>query len=68
MNIDEIIQTHEALEKQLKIAASTMERKDTIQNIRAKIVENQNKCPHFDLKYNWTIANERCPYCGKKLG
>ena len=23
---------------------------------------------HFDSNYNWAITNEKCPYCGKKLG
>lgn len=68
MNMDEIIQTHESLEQQLKIAVSTMEKKDTIRDIRARMIENQNRCPHFDSNYNWAITNEKCPYCGKKLG
>lgn len=64
MNIDEIIKRHESLEQQLKFAVSTMEKKDTIYNIRKQIIENQNNCPHFSDKYNWTIAYNKCPYCG----
>lgn len=68
MNMDEIIQTHESLEQQLKIAVSTMEKKDTIRDIRARMIENQNRCPHFNFNYNWAVVDEKCPYCGKKLG
>ena len=64
MNIDEIIERHEQLDKELKNALSVMERSDKIKSIRMQIVENQRACPHFSEKYNWTIAYGRCPYCG----
>lgn len=64
MNMDDIIQTHEELDRQLRVALATMERKDTIANIRHQIIVNQNRCPHFSEKYNWTVAAGRCPYCG----
>lgn len=64
MNIDEIIQTHEQLDKKLRIALATMERKDIIANIRHEMIANQKRCPHFSEKYNWTIAAGICPYCG----
>lgn len=64
MNIDDIINTHEFLDKELKIALATMERSNKIKEIREKIIENQKQCPHFSSKYNWTIANGYCPYCG----
>ena len=67
MNIDEIIQTHELLEQQLKVAVSTMEKKNTIRDIHAKIFENQKRCPHFDSNYNWAVIDDKCPYCGFNL-
>lgn len=68
MNIDTIIQTREDLESQLRFALSTMERSDKIKNIRLQIIENQQNCPHYSAKYNWTIADNICPYCGKIMG
>lgn len=64
MKIDDIIQTHERLNKELKLALSTMERKDTIQKIKLAIIDNQKYCPHASTKYNWKITNDTCPYCG----
>lgn len=64
MNIDDIIQTRERLDQELRLALSTMERKDTIAKIRLEIINNQKHCPHFSDKYNWTIAYNTCPYCG----
>lgn len=64
MRIDDIIQTREQLNKDLKIALSTMERKDTIEKIKLAIINNQKHCPHTSSKYNWEITNDTCPYCG----
>ena len=64
MNIDNIISNYERLDKELKIALSTMERSDRVFEIKKEIIENQKQCPHFSNKYNWTIAAGRCPYCG----
>lgn len=64
MNIDEIIKNHEYLNAQLKIALSTMERKDDVQKIRVAIKENQKNCPHISNKYDWAVIDGRCPYCG----
>ena len=68
MNIDEIISRHEELDRELRIALSTMERSDKIKHIRTQIIENQKQCPHFSNKYNWTIAYGCCPYCGFEFG
>lgn len=68
MNIEDIIKCHEQLNNQLKNALITMERKDDIKEIRSAIIENQKKCPHYSNKYNWAIIDEKCPYCGMKLG
>ena len=65
--IDDIIHTYQALNQELKQALSTMERKDNIYQIRARIIENQKRCPHFDNNYNWTIIDGKCPYCGFNL-
>ena len=64
MNIDEIIKAHSELDRELRIALSTMERSNKIEEIRKKIKDNQAHCPHASAKYNWTIANGVCPYCG----
>ena len=67
MNIDEIIYMREKLDNELRMALSSMEKKDTIREIREAIKRNQNACPHFSTKYNWTVADgSTCPYCGKK--
>ena len=64
MNIDEIISRRTELEKQLRFALSTMEKKDAIYNIKEKLIEVQRQCPHFSDKYNWVAQNGTCPYCG----
>lgn len=68
MNIDDIIETRMTLDRELQIALSTMERKDTIYELKQKIINNQKHCPHASAKYNWEIANGTCPYCGFHLG
>ena len=62
--IDEIIQTHIQLEKQLQVALATMERSNKITEIHKQIIANQNRCPHFNSNYNWAIVDDTCPYCG----
>ena len=64
MNINEIINTHDNLKRQLRNALATMERSEKIREIREAIIENQRKCPHFSNKYNWAIVDDTCPYCG----
>lgn len=63
-NIEHIIQQHEKLDKELRMALATMERSDKIEKIRKEIIANQRQCPHFDNNYNWAIVDETCPYCG----
>ncbi len=67
MNIDTIINRKIQLEQELKLALSTMEKKETIYDIKRQIAENQSMCPHFDEKYNLTQVGNVCPYCGKKM-
>lgn len=64
MRIDDIIQTRERLNRELRMALSTMERKDTIEKIKLAMIDNQKHCPHASTKYNWEITNDTCPYCG----
>ena len=64
MIMEEIIQTREDLNKQLRSALATMERSNKVYEIKKAIVANQNRCPHFDNNYNWAIINDTCPYCG----
>ena len=64
--IDDIIAERERLERLLRQAVATMEKKDTINKLRAQMRVNQSKCPHFDTKYNYTWVDDTCPYCGKK--
>lgn len=63
----EIIDTHERLERDLRIALSTMERKSTIYDIKTQLLELQQQCPHFSDEYNFAMIDERCPYCGAPL-
>lgn len=67
MNISDIIATHQQLDKELRFALSTMERKDTIKSIKQRIIENQKQCPHIDSNYNWEVIDDICPYCGMRL-
>ena len=53
MRVDDIIQTRERLNRELRMALSTMERKDTIEKIKLAIIDNQKHCPHVSAKYNW---------------
>ena len=67
MNMNEIIHKHAELERRLKIALSTMERKATINEIHKEIINLQKQCPHFSAEHNFAIVDGECPYCGKQL-
>ena len=66
MNMEDIIATKTQLNNELRVALSTMEKKDTIYNIKQRIAENQKRCPHYDPNYNFVWVDDTCPYCGKK--
>ena len=66
--METIINIKKQLDKELKIALSTMEKTSKIKELRKRMKENQINCPHFSNQYNWVIVDEICPYCGKKLG
>lgn len=57
-SVEEIFRTRKQLERELKIAMSTMTFKNDIKRIHEEILKNQNECPHIE---QFTI----CPYCGK---
>ena len=67
IEIDKIIKTKNQLDKELKLALSTMNKTDAVRELFEKIKANQLNCPHYSDKYNWAIVDEVCPYCGKKL-
>ena len=64
--IDDIIAEKERLDRLLKQAVATMEKKETINQIRAQMRINQAKCPHYSNKYNFVWVDDTCPYCGKR--
>lgn len=68
MNIDEIISRRAELDIKLKKALSTMELKNTVSEIKDEMAENQMRCPHISTRYNWSVIDGVCPYCGKKVG
>lgn len=65
--MDEIIAAKEELDKRLRLAASTMAYKEDIKDILPQIRALQNACPHFSEKYNFTMVDNKCPYCGKVM-
>lgn len=66
--IEEIIKERERLDRELRNALSTMEKKETVNEIKKQIKVNQSKCPHFDSEHNFNLTwvDDTCPYCGKK--
>lgn len=64
----EIREKYSILNRKLYVALQTLERKDTIFEIRQKMKELQKECPHYDneLQLDFTERGE-CPYCGKKM-
>ena len=68
MELSEIRERREALEAQLALALSTMEKKDDIKHIREELILLQKKCTHpmsNVMEKNGTYYI--CPYCGKKI-
>ena len=63
MDIKDIIDRKNELDRKLQFALSTMEKKDTIKQIYEQIKDNQANCPH-DIHFS--LSEEKvCPYCGK---
>lgn len=65
--VEEIIKRNEELQKKMRFALSTMEKKNSLFEIKKQIIQNQDSCPHFDLEYSWPVIDGRCPYCGRNL-
>lgn len=59
MTVDEIKERYGVLNEQLHIALSTMDKQDTVKNIRQQILNLQEQCPHTNDKI--------CPYCGRRM-
>ena len=68
MTMDEIILQHENLQRRLKVAASNMVLNEDVKKIYHEMKDLQEKCPHFSAKHNFVMVDDKCPYCGKKLG
>ena len=67
MNINEVKAKYDALNADLKIALSTMQRTDQVFVIREAIKSLQNMCPHNNGTTDFT-QNGSCPYCGQHFG
>lgn len=67
MKVEEIMARRRKIETDLRIALSTMEKKETIHILRQNLIDLQNKCPHFSLEHNFAIIDGKCPYCAAKL-
>jgi len=67
MDINEIKMRCNRLNNDLRIALSTMDKKDSVFFIKNQIKELQDLCPHkINEMYDFSNDNE-CPYCGKKF-
>lgn len=60
MTIEEVCYQIKLLNEELQQAVSNMDKKNTIKEIRAKLIALQEQCPH-------NVANGICLYCGKRL-
>lgn len=65
MNTNEIMNKYQELSKKLFVALSTMERKDTIFELKNEIASLQKDCPHNGT--NFSLQNGCCCFCGKRL-
>ncbi len=67
MTGEEALAKREEIMKEMRLAAATMEKKSIITKLGNELKELQFNCPHFDAKLNFTIADNKCPYCGKTM-
>ena len=67
MNVANIIKQREVISRQLTLALSTMNKKDTIKQLREQLIDLQAQCPHFDSNFNWAVIDDKCPYCGRVI-
>ncbi len=68
MTIEEIMSQRKQLNAELRLAASQMTLNDNVRAVFQKIQALQQICPHQSDKYNYSIEDGICPYCGKKVG
>lgn len=66
MTIDEIRAIKSDLEIQIHHAAATMELNNNLFQLRDKLFDIQNQCPHNDGIKNYSLE-KICPICGKKF-
>lgn len=66
MDINEIQAKYNNLNRDLRQALASMEKKDSVFVIKGQIKELQGLCPHSDSIHDFSKENE-CPYCGKKF-
>ena len=66
MDINEIKARYTNLNRDLKQALATMEKKDSVFLIKQQINELQSVCPHNNGNYDFS-HDEECPYCGRKF-
>lgn len=68
MDTEMIRNKYQELNRELNIALGTMERSDTIKELRREMLALQNICPHKHA--DGTFArneNDRCIFCGKVI-
>lgn len=68
MTMEERIAAKDNLMQRIRVAAATMDKKETLFQLRHELEELQETCPHFDAKLNFVMVDDKCPYCGKNIG
>lgn len=63
----EILIKKKEIENRLAYSLSTMEKKETIRELREELHELQKVCPHLDKELNFELEKGNCPYCGGKI-
>lgn len=66
MDINNIKAKYQSLNEELKVALTTMERKDRVFVIRNAMKDLQSMCPHNTGSFDFSTTDE-CPYCGKRF-
>ena len=67
MDINEIQARYNNLNRDLRTALATMEKKETVFVIKQQIKELQSICPH-KINDMYDFSNDKeCPYCGKQF-
>ena len=62
MDINTIIKRKKEIDAELARAIASMEKKNTIFELRQQIKDLQSSCPHPG--YNFEEADNPCPFCG----